>query len=195
MQTRIQTFIQESINTFQQVADSLTDEITAASSVMLSSILNEGKIISCGNGEAAICAQYFTTRLLNHFVQERPSLPALCLTTDTASITAISSHYGFSEIYAKQIRALGNNKDILLAITSLDNSANMIEAIQAAHDREMAVIALTSSDCVDIKSVLLPSHDIEICVPSYKIVQIQQAHLLIVDTLCDLIDHQLFGND
>lgn len=194
MQTRIQSFVQESINTFLELTDPLTNQIMLAGHLIFKSMIAEGKVISCGNGESAICAQYFTTKLLNHFIQERPSLPAICLTTDAASLTAISDHYGFSEIYAKQIRALGNNKDILLTITSHDKSANIIEAIQAAHDREMSVIALTATTNTQIRSILLTS-DIEICVPSYKIVQIQQAHLLIVNILCDLIDHQLFGSE
>lgn len=194
MQTRIQSFVQESVNTFLDVGDSLFNQIMLAGQLIFKSLITEGKIISCGNGESAICSQYFTTKLLNHFIQERPSLPALCLNTDAASITAISEHYGFSEIYAKQIRALGNSKDILLIVVSHDNSANISEAIQAAHDREMSVIALTAIANSQIKPILLAS-DIEICVPSYKIVQIQQAHFLIVNTLCDLIDYQLFGSE
>lgn len=193
MQARIQAFIQESINTFNQVANLLSDEIEQASLLIVGSLLSEGKIISCGNGESAVCAEYFATKLLNHFTQERPSLPAICLTNHPIT-TAIANDYGFNEIYSKQIRALGNNKDILLAIATNNNSANIIEAIHAAHDREMTVIALTGTDCAAIKSSLFGS-DIEICVPTYKTVQIQEAHLLITDTLCNLIDYQLFGSD
>lgn len=194
MQTRIEALIQESINTFQQIADSFTSEIAQASNLMVNSILNEGKILSCGNGSSAICSQYFSSKLLNHFLQERPSLPAISLAADNATLTAIANDYDYSEIYSKQIRALGTHKDLLLAITCHANSANITQAIQAAHDREMSVIALTSTECTEIKSLLLPD-DIEICIPTYKIVQIQEAHLLIVDCLCDLIDYQLFGSD
>ncbi len=193
MQERIQAFFQESINTLNQVSNVLSGEIEQASFTIVNSLLNEGKVLSCGNGESAISAQYFSTKLLNHFIQERPSLPSISLTNHPIT-TAIANDYGFSEIYSKQIRALGNNKDILLAIATSNNSANIIEAIHAAHDREMTVIALTGTDCTAIKASLLAS-DIEICVPTYKIVQIQEAHLLIIDGLCNLIDYQLFGSD
>lgn len=194
MQAYIEAFIQETIESFQQVANLLTTEIEQASILMVNCLLNEGKIISCGNGCSAICAQYFAVKLLNHFEQERPSLPALSL-TNHATITAIGNDYNFTEIYSKQIRALGNSKDILLAITTHNNSVNIIEAIQAAHDRGMSIIALTHSDNQEIRASLL-ADDIEICIPYHNaIVPVQQAHLLIIDSLCNLIDHQLFGSD
>ncbi len=193
MQERIQTFFHEAIDTLIQVSENLSDEIEQASLLAVNSLLNDGKILSCGNGESAICADYFTTKLLNHYIQKRPSLPAVSL-NNHAITTAIMTDYDSAEIYSKQIRALGSNKDVLLAITSHTNSDNIIEAIHAAHDREMNVIALTGTDCSAIRSSLLAT-DIEICVPTHKMVRVQEAHLLIINALCNLIDYQLFGSD
>lgn len=193
MQERIQIFFQERAQLINTLGDELSEDIEKASLLVVNALLNEGKVISCGNGVSAICADYFTSKLLNHFVQERPSLPAIALNNHSIT-TAIMDDYGMAEIYAKQIRALGNNKDILLAITDNNNSANIIEAIHAAHDRDMTIVALTGAGCTEIKSSLLAT-DIEVCVPSDKIVHIQEAHLLITDALCNLIDYQLFGSD
>ena len=193
MQERIQTFFRDGANFINSLGNELSEDIEKASLSVVNTLLNEGKIISCGNGESAICADYFTSKLLNHFVQERPSLPAIVLNNHSIT-TAIIDDYGMTEIYAKQIRALGNNKDILLAITYHNNSANIIEAVHAAHDRDMTIIALTGVGCTEIKSSLLAT-DIEVCVPSDKIVHIQEAHLLITDAICNLIDYQLFGSD
>lgn len=193
MQERIQFFFHEAADLLVQVSESLSEAIEQASLLAVNSLLNDGKILSCGNGESAICADYFTTKLLNHYIEKRPSLPAISL-NNHAITTAIMTDYGSTEIYSKQIRALGNNKDILFAITSHTNSDNMIEAIYAAHDREMSVIALTGTDCDAIKSSLLAT-DIEICVPTHKMVRVQEAHLLIINALCNLIDYQLFGSD
>lgn len=193
MQERIQTFFQDRAELMDTLGSELSEDIEKASLTIVNTLLNEGKIISCGNGVSAICADYFTSKLLNHFVQERPSLPAITLNNHPIT-TAIMDDYGTTEIYAKQIRALGNNKDILLTITHHNNSANMVEAIHAAHDRDMTIIALTGAGCTEIKSSLLTT-DIEVCVPSDKIVHIQEAHLLITDAICNLIDYQLFGSD
>lgn len=194
MHTIIHSFIEQSITTLQQIPDQLSQPIEVASAVMVNSLLNEGKILCCGNGSSAICAQSFSSKLLNHFIQERPSLPAIALSADYATLTAIANDYDYSEIYSKQIRALGNAKDVLFAITYDDNSDNIVQAIQAAHDRDMSVIALTGSQCPQVQSILLPD-DIEICVTAQKLIYLQQAHLLIVDCLCNLIDYQLFGSD
>ena len=189
MQHRIRQLFQASIETKQQALEVLPPYIEQASLVMVNALLNEGKILSCGNGGSAGDAQHFSSELLNRFERERPSLPAVALTTDSSTITSIANDYSY-----KQIRALGQPGDVLLAISTSGNSANVIQAIQAAHDREMLVVALTGRDGGGMASLLLPE-DVEIRVPSKITARIQEVHLLAIHCLCDLIDRQLFGSE
>lgn len=145
MQHRIRQLFQASIETKQQALEVLPPYIEQASLVMVNALLNEGKILSCGNGGSTGDAQHFSSELLNRFERERPSLPAVALTTDSSTITSIANDYSYNEVFSKQIRALGQPGDVLLAISTSGNSANVIQAIQAAHDREMLVVALTSA--------------------------------------------------
>jgi D-sedoheptulose 7-phosphate isomerase len=193
-QARITKLFLDSIETKRQAVDVLVPHIEHASQVMVNALLNEGKILSCGNGGSAGDAQHFSSELLNRFERERPSLPALALTTDSSTITSIANDYSYNEIFSKQIRALGQPGDVLLAISTSGNSANVIQAIQAAHDREMTVVALTGRDGGGMASLLLPE-DIEIRVPSKVTARIQEVHLLVIHCLCDQIDQQLFGSE
>ena len=194
MQSRIRQLFQASIDTKQQAMDVLAPHIEQASQIMVNALLNEGKMLSCGNGGSAGDAQHFSSELLNRFERERPSLPAIALTTDTSTITSIANDYSYNEVFSKQIRALGQPGDVLLAISTSGNSANIIQAIQAAHDREMIVVALTGRDGGGMASLLLPE-DVEIRVPANVTARIQEVHLLAIHCLCDLIDSQLFGSE
>ncbi|MFT5594329.1 MAG: D-sedoheptulose 7-phosphate isomerase [Oceanicoccus sp.] len=191
-QERINQHFQASIETKQQAAEVLAPSIELASDSMVAALLSGGKILTCGNGGSAGDAQHFSSELLNRFERERPSLPAIALTTDSSTVTSIANDYSYNEIFSKQIRALGNTGDVLLAISTSGNSANVVQAIQAAHDREMRVVALTGRDGGDMASLLLPE-DIEIRVPSMVTARIQEVHLVVIHCLCDLIDWQLFG--
>ena len=192
LQERIVDHFHSSIETKTLAIQENTPDIELASEVMVQSLLNGGKILSCGNGGSAGDAQHFSSELLNRYERERPSLPAMALTTDSSTITSIANDYSYNEIFSKQIRALGNTGDVLLAISTSGNSANVVQAIQAAHDREMTVIALTGKDGGNMSSLYLPE-DIEIRVPSDTTARIQEVHLLVIHCLCDLIDWQLFG--
>lgn len=192
MQNRIQQMFKASIETKQKALDVLPDSIEQASILMVNSLLNEGKILACGNGGSAGDSQHFSSELLNRFERERPSLPAIALTTDSSTITSIANDYSYEEIFSKQIRALGRDGDVLLAISTSGNSANVIQAIHAAHDRNMRVVALTGRDGGNIAPILLPD-DVEIRVPSNVTARVQEVHLLAIHCLCDLIDNQLFG--
>ncbi len=191
-QERIKQHFLDGIETKQMAMEMLAPSIEQASDSMVNALLNGGKILTCGNGGSAGDAQHFSSELLNRFERERPSLPAIALTTDSSTITSIANDYSYNEIFSKQIRALGNTGDVLLAISTSGNSANVVQAIQAAHDREMTVIALTGKDGGDMSSLYLPE-DIEIRVPSDVTARIQEVHLLAIHCLCDLIDWQLFG--
>ena len=190
---RIRQSFTDSIQTKIHAADSILNIIAEASEEIVQALLEGHKILSCGNGGSACDAMHFSSEMLNRFKQERPGLPAITLTADTAAITSIGNDYHFSDIFAKQIRALGQKGDILLAITTSGNSTNILNAIKAAHDKEMVVIALTGCDGGKIVDYL-QERDIEIRVPSHETARIQETHLLIIHCICDIIDYRLFGN-
>ena len=148
--------------------------------------------MSCGNGGSAADAQHFSSELLNRFELERPSLPAIALTTDSSTLTAIANDYSYTEIFAKQITSLGQSGDMLLAISTSGHSANIIQAIQAAQKRYMQTIALTGGDGGTVAKTLA-NDDIEIRIPSTSTARIQEVHLLVIHCLCDLIDNQMLN--
>ncbi len=192
MLDRIHRNFQESVLVKQQAVEQLAPAIATAAERLSQSLLAEHKILSCGNGGSAGDAQHFSSELLNRFERERPGLPAIALTTDASTITSIANDYHFDEVFAKQVRALGQTGDILLAITTSGHSSNVIRAIEAAHDRGMTVIALTGRDGGEVAN-LMQDNDVELRVPASSTARIQEVHLLIIHCLCDLIDLQLFG--
>lgn len=191
---RIMGHFAASIETKMLAAEELPEHIERGGQVMVECLLAGGKILTCGNGGSAGDAQHFSSELLNRFERERPSLPALALTTDPSTITSIANDYSFNEVFSKQIRALGNAGDVLLAVSTSGNSANVIQAIQAAHEREMTVVALTGRDGGSM-AALLTENDVEIRVPSNVTARIQEVHLVVIHSLCDFIDCALFGEN
>jgi len=189
MEDRVKRHFQESIAT-KQAAIALAPVVTTAASLMTRCLLEDGKILSCGNGGSAADSQHFSSELLNRFEMERPGLPAFALTTDSSTVTSIGNDYSFADIFAKQVRALGQPTDVLLAISTSGNSENVVRAIHAAHERGLHVVALTGRDGGAIAGTLRPS-DIEIRVPAERTCRIQEVHLLVIHCLCDLIDAEL----
>jgi D-sedoheptulose 7-phosphate isomerase len=187
---RVKQLFKASIETKQKALEVLPDSITAAAGLIVKSLLTEGKILCCGNGGSAGDSQHFSSELLNRFERERPPLPAIALTTDTSTLTSIANDYSYNEVFSKQVRALGRNGDILLAISTSGNSRNVLEAIKAAHQRSMKVVALTGRDGGAMRE-LLQDGDIEIRVPSQVTARIQEAHILIGHTLCGGVEQQL----
>ena len=187
---RINQNFQDSISTKQIAAEILAEPIARAAQTMIQCILNGGKILSCGNGGSAGDAQHFSSEMLNRFEMERPGLAAMALTTDSSTITSIANDYSYDQIFSKQVTALGQHGDILLAISTSGNSVNVNKAVQAAHDRDMLVVALSGKQGGELTSILAPD-DTEIRVPSDSTARIQEVHLLAIHCLCDLIDHQL----
>lgn len=192
LQDRIITHFTDSIETKQNAMASLCELIEFAAQKIVQALLNDKKILSCGNGGSAGDAQHFASEMLNRFERERPALPAIAMTTDTFTITSVANDYHYDEIFSKQLRALGQSGDILLAYTTSGNSANVIKAVTTAHDKDIAVIAVTGKEGGTL-SAILGEEDIELRVPSNSTARIQEVHLLITHCLCDLIDHQLFG--
>ncbi|MDH5485224.1 MAG: phosphoheptose isomerase [Gammaproteobacteria bacterium] len=189
---RIEQNFTDSINTKQASLASLQNSIALAAQMMTHCLLEGGKIMACGNGGSAGDAQHFSSEMLNRFEMERPGLPTIALTTDTSTITSIANDYSYDEIFSRQIQALGQANDILLAISTSGNSANVVRAVEMAHNRSINVITLTGKDGGDI-ATRLHQNDIEIRVPSESTARIQEVHLLTIHCLCDLIDHQLIG--
>jgi len=189
---RVKQHFLASIDTKTLAMQELPGAITAAAHAMVQCLLAEGKILACGNGGSAGDAQHFSSEMLNRFERERPALPAIALSTDTSTLTSIANDYSYNEVFSKQLRALGRKGDILLAISTSGNSANVIEAIKVAHQRELRVVALSGRDG-GMMGGLLQDGDIEIRVSSNITARIQEVHLLAIHCLCDLIDTHLFG--
>jgi D-sedoheptulose 7-phosphate isomerase len=192
LQDRIINLFIDSIQTKQNTLDSLCGHIEYASQRIVETLVNDKKILTCGNGGSAGDAQHFASEMVNRFERERPPLPVIALTTDTLTLTSIANDYHYDEVFAKQIRALGQAGDLLVVYTSSGNSGNIIKAINTAHEKNMTVLALSGKDGGKLVSAL-NEFDIEIRVPSQSTARVQEVHLLITHCLCDLIDHQLFG--
>lgn len=190
---RIKLNFTESIQTKIHSADSIITVIAEAGEEIVQSLLEGHKILSCGNGGSACEALRFSSSMSNRFKQERPGLPAITLSADISALTAIANDYHFSDIFAKQVRALGQAGDVLLAISTSGNSLNVVNAIKAAHDKNISVIALTGCDGGKIADYL-QEKDIEIRVPAHETARIQEAHVLIIHCICDIIDFRLFGH-
>ncbi|ODS24937.1 phosphoheptose isomerase [Candidatus Endobugula sertula] len=192
LEERTYKIFQHSIEAKMKTGEVLLPHIVSASQVLVQSLLSEGKILICGNGPSAALAQILTNQLINRFERERPSLPAIVLGCDLTNATAIAYESSFNEIFAKEIRALGSAGDTLVIISSSGNPSNLIQAIQAAHERSMNVITLTGRDGGNL-SLLLDVDDVELLVPLDSRARIHELHLLSIFCLCDLIDEQLFG--
>ncbi|MBU0456338.1 MAG: phosphoheptose isomerase [Pseudomonadota bacterium] len=184
----------ESIQVKIEAAETLPESIAKAGCLLAQCLLEGHKILTCGNGGSAADAQHFSSELLNRLEQERPNLPCIALTTDSSTLTSIANDYAYSEIFSRQIRALGQANDVLLALSTSGNSVNVLKAIEAAHQRDMHVIALTGKNGGKIPAILKPQ-DIEIRVSHQRTMRIQEVHELIIHCLCDLIDQQLFGDN
>jgi D-sedoheptulose 7-phosphate isomerase len=190
--SRIETIFTNSILVKQKTFENIAEQIARAGDRLVQSLLNEGKIMACGNGGSAADSQHFTSELINRFEAERPALPAIALTTDTSAITSIANDYQYDDIFSRQIHALGREPDVLLAISTSGQSNSIVQAIEAAHERDMSVIALTGKDGGAVAQSL-SDNDIELRVPAEQTARIQETHITIIHALCDLIDHQLFG--
>lgn len=188
----IKQIITDSIAAKQAALENMTADLDKACTAMISSLKNGNKVLSCGNGGSAADAQHFSSELLNRFHHDRPGLPAMALTTDSSTLTSIANDYDYSEVFAKQITSLGQAGDILLAISTSGNSANVVRAMEEAHKKGMIVIALTGNKGGEMANKLRDT-DIELRVPSDVTARIQEVHLLIIHILCTQIDAEMFG--
>ncbi len=190
---RVHQHFADSARLKQEAAAVLAPHIARAGALMAECLLGDGKILSCGNGGSAADAQHFAAELVGRFERERPELPAIALSTDTSLLTAVANDYSFEQVFAKSVRALGAKGDVLLAISTSGNSGNVIAAIEAAHAREMRVVAMTGKGGGRIGE-LLAAGDVHLCVPHPRTMRIQEVHLLMLHCLCDIVDATLLGD-
>jgi D-sedoheptulose 7-phosphate isomerase len=192
MSQRVYTLFQRSVEAKMQVGESLVPSIVRASDSIVQALLNDRKILICGNGLSAALAQMFTASLADRFERERPGLPAIWLGSNLTTYTAIATENGINDVYAKSVKALGNEGDVLVVISTSGNSANLINATEVARERGMSIIALTGRGGGDI-SRLLDINDVEVCADLESRSRIHEVHLLCIFCICDLIDNSLFG--
>ena len=191
---RILAHFQESAELKLSSAHALTQPISQAVDIMFSALANGNKILACGNGGSAADCQHFAAELVGRFERERNPLPALALTTDTSIMTAVGNDYSYREIFSKQVQAFGQPGDVLLAISTSGNSANVLAAAEVALEREMRVVAMTGKDGGALARMLTDA-DVHINVPHSRTARIQEVHLVTIHCICDGIDVALFGGD
>jgi len=191
---RILAHFHESAELKIQSAATLAQPIAQAIELMFGALSNGNKILACGNGGSAADCQHFAAELVGRFERERFPLPAMALTTDTSIMTAVGNDYSYKEIFSKQVQAFGQAGDILLAISTSGNSANVVAAVEAALEREMRIVLLTGKDGGALAKMLTDA-DVNICVPHARTARIQEVHLVTIHAICDGIDVALFGGD
>jgi len=191
---RIRRHFHDSAQVKLAAVDRLAPEVARAAAVLADCLLADGKLLACGNGGSAADAQHFAAEMVGRFERERPELPAIALTVDSSILTAIANDYSFDQVFAKQVRALGAKGDVLIAFSTSGNSGNVIAAIEAAHEREMRVVALTGKGGGRIGD-MLGDADVHLCVPHDRTARIQEVHLLMLHCLCDAVDATLLGDE
>lgn len=191
-ENQIHHIFSQSIESLVQNCDQLSPQIDKASQLIANQLLEGNKLFACGNDGGASDAQYLVSRFMNHFDRERPSLPAIYLSADSTIITGIASEQNFNDIFAKQIRALGQGGDILFVVSSSANSSNLIQAIQSAHEKQMFVIVLSGNSKKELRAIL-NSDDIEISIQQSNKARIKELNLISLHCICELIDQHLFG--
>ncbi len=192
LRARISEQFTESAQTKLQALEVLAPNIERAIQAMVRTLLDDGKIMACGNGGSAADAQHFAAELLNRFERERPPLAAVALTTDTSTLTSIANDYAYEQVFAKQVAGLGRPGDVLIAISTSGSSPNVLAAVKEAQERDITIVALTGKNG-GVLGDLLRERDVHICVPHSRTARIQEVHLLTLHCLCDGIDHMLMG--
>lgn len=194
LEQRIQKAFIESADLKYQMAEVLPPTVASGVSILVDALTNGGKVLVCGNGGSAADAQHFAAEFTGRFERERPGLAAVALTTDTSALTAIGNDYGFDVVFSRQVQALGNPGDVLLAISTSGNSINVMRAIEMAHQQEMTVIALTGKDGGKMQGMMQET-DLMINVPHNRTARVQEVHILVLHCLCEGVDNALLGAD
>ena len=191
---RVRAAFAHNMDTVERCLESLTPLIVSAAELMVRALVSGSKILLCGNGGSATCAQLFSSHLLNRYTHERPGLPAIALSADSAAVTAIANDHHFADVFARQVMALGHGGDVLVAFSTTGNSPNLTRAVEAAHSRDMHCVALNGRDGGELSAVLARD-DINIIVAGESTARIREVHILAVHCLSELIDYQLLGQE
>lgn len=190
MEDLIRKQLKESIRVKEEIAAKLTPQIAKASQLIIGSLKKEGKIILFGNGGSAADAQHFACEMIGRYQRERSSIPAIALTADTSVLTALSNDYGYERSFSRQIEAVANSEDVVVAISTSGNSANVLAAVEVARKKECRTVGLTGEG----GGRLAGEVDVAIQVPSRETPRIQEAHIVIIHVICYLVEEKLFGD-
>ncbi|MDQ2185857.1 phosphoheptose isomerase [Alcaligenaceae bacterium A4P071] len=193
MTSRMASHFTDAVQAFEASRTALVDPLAQAVDLMFAALANNGKILACGNGGSAADAQHFIAELVGRFERERLPLAGIALNVDTSIMTAVGNDYGFDEIFERQVNALGQAGDVLVCISTSGNSANVLRAVGAAHERDMHIVALSGKDG-GVLGELMTSNDVHLCVPHDRTMRIQEVHILLLHALCDGIDALLLGD-
>lgn len=193
MTSRMTSHFDDAIDNLKASSHALAQPLSHAVDLLFSSLANNNKILACGNGGSASDAQHFVAELVGRFERDRLPLAGIALNTDTSIVTAVANDYGYDAVFERQVMALGQPGDVLVAISTSGNSTNVLRAIEAAHDREMSIIALTGKGGGKVNELLYET-DIHLCVPHDRTMRIQEVHILLLHALCDGIDALLLGD-
>lgn len=189
---RIQQQFIDSADLKYQCAQSLSPVVEAATAAVLASVTGGGKVLSCGNGASAAAAQHFAASFIGRHERERPELAAFSLSADAAVLTGLANDFDGRAVFARQVRALGQGGDVLLALSTTGNAQNILAAVEAAHERDMTVVALTGGRGGRLAQ-LLRDTDVHVCVPHDVPARILEVHHLVLHCICDGVDAQLLG--
>jgi len=192
MTSRMSSHFDDALDAFK-AARELATPLAAAVDLLFGSLSNNGKILACGNGGSAADAQHFIAELVGRFERDRLPLAGVALNTDTSILTAVANDYGYDPVFERQVNALGQPGDVLVAISTSGNSTSVVRAVEAAHEREMPVIALTGKGGGQIGALLYET-DVHLCVPHDRTMRIQEIHILLLHAVCDGIDALLLGD-
>ena len=193
MTSHMTSHFDDAIDALRTSAQALADPLAVAVELLFATVVNNGKVLACGNGGLAADAQHFIAELVGRFERDRLPLAGIALNTDTSILTAVGNDYGFDAIFERQVSALGQPGDVLVAISTSGNSPNVIKAIEAAHEREMTVIGISGKGGGKFNELLYET-DLHLCVPHDRTMRIQEVHILLLHAMCDGIDALLLGD-
>jgi len=181
--------LEESASIKRAMAEGLANTIADAARMVLKAYRGGGKVLLVGNGGSAADAQHIACELVGRFKMERKGLPAVALTTNTSILTALANDYGYDAIFSRQLEALADARDVLIAITTSGTSPNILKAVEAARSKGTKVIGLTGETGGKLKELA----DLTIMIPSGNTQRIQEAHITIGHIICCLVEKELFG--
>ncbi len=193
MTSRMASHFSDALTAFEQSRDTLAEPLAQGVDLLFNALTNDCKILACGNGGSAADAQHFIAELVGRFERERLPLAGITLSADTSILTAVGNDYGFDDVFERQVNALGRPGDVLVCISTSGNSANVLRAVGAAHERDMRIIALTGKGG-GVLGELMTANDVHLCVPHDRTMRIQEVHILLLHALCDGIDAFLLGD-